>query len=137
MASLNNQHDTSTSAEEQRERRLQRRQERDIYLCMVDCKVKEVRGGGSDVTLSNYTKIETSPKKFPSLAVGTTEPDAVALEDIGFLAIDQLVSVMVKANVVDAPETVTNRDGKQVQTRLHRNRFFVKLQGRPVGTRRG
>ena len=104
---------------------------------MVDCKVKEVHGGGSDVTLSNYTKIETSPKKFPSLAVGTTKPDAVALEDIGFLAIDQLVSVMVKANVVDAPETVTNRDGKQVQTRLHRNRFFVKLQGRPVGTRRG
>ena len=76
-------------------------------ISLVVCEVKEAHGGGSEVRINNYTKIEISPKKFPSLAVGTTKPDAVLLEDIGSLAVDKLVSVMVKANVVDVPETVT------------------------------
>lgn len=84
-------------------------------ISLVDCEVMEARGGSSEVRINNYTKIESSPKKFPSLAVGSTKPDEVLLEDVDSLTVDQLVTVMVKANVVDAPETVTNRDGKELQ----------------------
>ena len=90
MADSNDNHDSfSASAQEQREKRLQRR-ERD------------------------RARRASSPKKFDTLAATTSLAKNVSMNDIASLATNQLVTVMVKATIVNAPETVKNRDGNEL-----------------------
>lgn len=78
-------------------------------ISVVGCEIRDAREGGSEICINHLTKIESSLKKFSTLAAGTTRAKNILINDLASLATDQLVTVMVKAIVIDAPETVTNR----------------------------
>ena len=83
-------------------------------ISLVNCQVRGARGGGYEIVLTNSSKVQLSPRKFDSrsLVVVQKEPTVVKMNNISSIAMDALVTVVVKVKTVDPPDETTNRDGK-------------------------
>ena len=79
-----------------------------------DCVVRESRGEGSEILLTDTSKVEGSPKKFDSSValLCQKEPACVALNDLSSLVMGEDVTVTVKVKSVDPQQEVKNREGK-------------------------
>ena len=93
-------------------------------MSLVNCQVRASRGGGSEILLTDTSKVEASPKKFDSsVAVHCQkEPACVALNDLSSLVMGENVTVTVKVKSVDPPQEVKNREGKALKKQDSRNK---------------
>ena len=91
-------------------------------MCLVNCQVKacsrstqSVKAGEMKILATSRSKVEGSPRKF--VVTGATveeEPVQVKLRDVSGLSTGQLVTVVIKAMDVAAPEKVKTKDGKEL-----------------------
>ena len=86
-------------------------------VSLVNCQVRASRGGGSEILLTDTSKVEASPKKFDSTVAlhCQKEPACVALNDLSSLVMGENVTVTVKVKSVDPPQEVKNREGKALK----------------------
>ena len=83
-------------------------------ISVVNCEVRDIHEGGQEILVSNTCKILTSPKKFDVTTLKHQEPTMIQMNDVPSLAANQLVTVTIKAKIVDTPEKVKDKQGKEL-----------------------